>query len=472
MPPELPLPLIDAALRGAVFVLLLLLGAQAAREAVPRHDAGGDVAGHAGTAGPAADTSRRPRLAVAALLMCTGLAVQVPGSSPWAENHLGCAWQTPLIAVSVGNAVLFWLFSAALFDDTFRWRPWHFAVWLGAALIGGAQCVAFVHLEPGPVRLALRVALRAVTLLCLLAALWEVVRHWRTDLVEARRRLRLWLVGAGIVYTAVQLAARLSTPAGLLTPGLALLDIAVLGAVVGAWAFTALRLQGGGLLDGDVAERPTPPLAGTAAPLPGAAVAPPAELALPAAPVASAASAVLATADAARPTLRAEDRGHADAREPAIAPEAAAAAESTATVAAVAGAATNPDTALAAALQQAMETDRAYRDDRLSVASLAARLGVPEYRLRRHINRHLGFRNFNVYVNSYRLADARRWLADPAHGDAPILTIALDAGFGSIGPFNRAFKADTGLTPTEFRAQVLAGGAGQPREARQAPRSK
>jgi AraC-like DNA-binding protein len=31
------------------------------------------------------------------------------------------------------------------------------------------------------------------------------------------------------------------------------------------------------------------------------------------------------------------------------------------------------------------------------------------------------------------------------------LTIARDAGFGSIGPFNRAFKADTGGTPTEFR---------------------
>lgn len=33
----------------------------------------------------------------------------------------------------------------------------------------------------------------------------------------------------------------------------------------------------------------------------------------------------------------------------------------------------------------------------------------------------------------------------------PILTIALDAGFGSLGPFNRAFRAETGLTPTEFR---------------------
>jgi len=42
----------------------------------------------------------------------------------------------------------------------------------------------------------------------------------------------------------------------------------------------------------------------------------------------------------------------------------------------------------------------------------------------------------------------------------PILTIALDAGFGSIGPFNRAFKTHTGLTPTEYRRARLGSVAG------------
>jgi AraC-like DNA-binding protein len=103
-----------------------------------------------------------------------------------------------------------------------------------------------------------------------------------------------------------------------------------------------------------------------------------------------------------------------------------------------------------------MADDRLYRDPELTLASLASKLSVPEYRLRRHIHQQLGFRNFNTYVNSLRLADARRWLADPAQREAPVLTLAMDAGFGSIGPFNRAFKAETGLTPTEFRAQALA----------------
>jgi AraC-like DNA-binding protein len=32
-----------------------------------------------------------------------------------------------------------------------------------------------------------------------------------------------------------------------------------------------------------------------------------------------------------------------------------------------------------------------------------------------------------------------------------VLTIALDCGYGSIGPFNRAFKARFGVTPSQFR---------------------
>jgi AraC-like DNA-binding protein len=46
----------------------------------------------------------------------------------------------------------------------------------------------------------------------------------------------------------------------------------------------------------------------------------------------------------------------------------------------------------------------------------------------------------------------------------PVLTIAMDTGFRSIGPFNRAFKADTGLTPTEFRRLELAKSESNPPE--------
>jgi AraC-like DNA-binding protein len=34
----------------------------------------------------------------------------------------------------------------------------------------------------------------------------------------------------------------------------------------------------------------------------------------------------------------------------------------------------------------------------------------------------------------------------------PILSIALECGYGSIGPFNRAFRQRFGMTPTQHRA--------------------
>jgi AraC-like DNA-binding protein len=93
----------------------------------------------------------------------------------------------------------------------------------------------------------------------------------------------------------------------------------------------------------------------------------------------------------------------------------------------------------------------AWRRERLTIGDLAAELGVPEHRLRPLINDHLGFRNFAAFVNARRIDAAKRVLADPAHARTTVAAIAFDLGFGSLGPFNRAFKEATGVTPTEFR---------------------
>lgn len=131
-----------------------------------------------------------------------------------------------------------------------------------------------------------------------------------------------------------------------------------------------------------------------------------------------------------------------------------------------AASATNPTEArLLARLTRLMEDERVYRLEGLTIGALAARVGVPEYVLRRLINGRLNHRNFNAYLNGWRLADARAALLDPAQREVPISTIALDAGFSSLGPFNRAFKRAEGMTPTEFRdgARALdATGGGSP----------
>jgi len=112
------------------------------------------------------------------------------------------------------------------------------------------------------------------------------------------------------------------------------------------------------------------------------------------------------------------------------------------------------DDPLAERLIARMETDRLYRDETMTIAKLAGLLGEPEYRLRRLINGRLGHRNFAAFLNGYRLSEVKSALADSAQRDVPILTIALDAGFGSLGPFNRAFREAEGMTPTEYRSRA------------------
>lgn len=113
------------------------------------------------------------------------------------------------------------------------------------------------------------------------------------------------------------------------------------------------------------------------------------------------------------------------------------------------------DAALVGELERLMRFERLYRIENLRISALAMRLGVTEHRLRKLLNNDLGYRNFSAYVSHWRLDEAKEALADPTQQEVPISTIALDSGFQSLAPFNRAFKADTGLTPTVFRKRAL-----------------
>ena len=94
-----------------------------------------------------------------------------------------------------------------------------------------------------------------------------------------------------------------------------------------------------------------------------------------------------------------------------------------------------------------------HRNHTLRVSDLSDMLDHPDYKVTQAITQVLSFPNFNQWVNHHRVEDAKRRLSDPECAKEPILTIALDCGFGSIGPFNRAFKSKVGMTPTAFRAQ-------------------
>ena len=340
---------LDWALRGGTVALLLLVAAALGR------DHGRLVPARLGMLFA---------LGSAAYAICSAIGMQGQPS----------ASALPLLALSAGNTVVFWLFAAALFDDDFRLRPWHGAVWLLMIGLGAAARLA------GGSKM-LGIGLTSGALVFAAVALLHTVSSWRGDLVEERRRLRLFVVGAASLYAAAialpQLAgATRSTSDDALT----LIEAVALLTIAGTAAGSLLRAGGRQSLF-----RPIP------------------------APVATAPDSALEA-----------QRELAERR-------------------------------LITRLEQMMAVERLYRQEGLTIGALADRLGLSAYWLRRLINQRLGYRDFSGFLNRYRIREAKAALTDPAKAAIPILTIAMDAGFSSLGRFNRAFEAETGLTPAEHR---------------------
>jgi len=343
------LTLVDVALRGAAIALFLVIALATLRQ---------------GRGRPAAWFGAVLSLGTAAYAVC---------SAPGHPGH-GSLWFVPVLALCAGNAAVFWLFTRAVFDDSFRPAPWHALLWLALAFCPVAGLFGAEFAVSRPVMIARQVGPVALMLL----ALVQTVSDWRGDLVEGRRRLRLFILVAALLHAVVTVAVELALGTEQVSPALHALNAGALAAIAAIIAVLLLQADVESVLTGPAVVVPTPPDA---------------------------------TPSGEEPV----------------------------------------DPALLATLDRLMTVERLYRQEGLTIGALAAKLGLPERRLRHTINRGLGFRNFNEYLNRHRLADTKQALADPTQVEVPILTIALDSGFQSLGPFNRAFKADTGMTPTEFR---------------------
>jgi AraC-like DNA-binding protein len=91
-----------------------------------------------------------------------------------------------------------------------------------------------------------------------------------------------------------------------------------------------------------------------------------------------------------------------------------------------------------------------FLQENLKVGDIAKILDLPEYRVSKALRNHLNAKNFNQYVNELRISYAEKILVDP-NKPWPVLVVGLESGFASVGPFTRAFKAQTGYTPNQYR---------------------
>ena len=347
---------LDLALRAGTTALLLVLAASLFR------DYRGVVAG---------------RLAAAFALGSAAHAVTyaIGSTSPVS------IWHAPLIAISTGNIVVFWLFTRALFDDAFKMRLWHALIWAAVAGFSFVNCAWIAPASAGNVRFSV-IAINLLVLGFIALAVGQTIASWSADLVEGRRRLRVFIVSAAALYGGINAILQMLISGREAADVANTANAALLAAIVAAICYSMLRVAATDLF-----------------------------------PVAPVAAAVPNVPDSA---IAAQDSSVADQR-------------------------------LVDALMRLMADERIYRHDNITIGTLATKLSIPEYKLRRLINQRLGYRNFNVFLNNHRIEEAKAALADPSQAEVPVITIAMDAGFQSLGPFNRAFKATTGVTPTEYR---------------------
>ena len=106
-------------------------------------------------------------------------------------------------------------------------------------------------------------------------------------------------------------------------------------------------------------------------------------------------------------------------------------------------------------LHDLMVGERIYLDPALGLADVVARMPMGERAVRRLINHELGHGHFRTFLNGYRVEHAMGLLRDPERRGEKIIGVALDSGFASLASFQRAFKAQTGTTPTAWREAAL-----------------
>ncbi|MEM9935686.1 MAG: helix-turn-helix domain-containing protein [Bacteroidota bacterium] len=100
-------------------------------------------------------------------------------------------------------------------------------------------------------------------------------------------------------------------------------------------------------------------------------------------------------------------------------------------------------------LLQLLTHDKPYTDNSLTLASLAEQIGWPINQLSIIINESL-HTNFNDLINKHRVDAFKLKVLEPDSQKYSILGLAKEAGFSSKASFYRAFKRETGLTPTDF----------------------
>lgn len=118
-----------------------------------------------------------------------------------------------------------------------------------------------------------------------------------------------------------------------------------------------------------------------------------------------------------------------------------------------------------AAIEQGIRVQRLHLESQINLERFAEQIGIKPRELSTIINDHYQ-QNFFEFINSQRVEEAKRLLAAPECAGDTVLDILYKSGFNSQSAFHRFFKRMAGMTPSEYRKEMLKSANSTPAQAK------
>ncbi len=103
------------------------------------------------------------------------------------------------------------------------------------------------------------------------------------------------------------------------------------------------------------------------------------------------------------------------------------------------------------AIDRLMAEDRLYLDNEITLPLLAEKAALPLHHVSQILNQAYQ-QSFYEFISHHRIRAAKEMMLSPEFDEQKIIDICYRVGFNTISAFNKAFKKDTGMTPTQFRS--------------------
>ncbi|WP_420319989.1 helix-turn-helix domain-containing protein [Flagellimonas sp.] len=98
--------------------------------------------------------------------------------------------------------------------------------------------------------------------------------------------------------------------------------------------------------------------------------------------------------------------------------------------------------------------EKIYKENNINLDMVAEKLSTTRHNASQIINEHFDV-SFHEFVNMYRIQEAKELLLEDKSRKLNIINVAYEVGYNNKVTFNKAFKKDTQLTPSEYQKSIL-----------------